>query len=104
MTRFGWEGDHQHRSNTPANSVRRTNVDLGLVIVGEKVVEIINSIVAVKHGALYGGTKKPARQVEFPRNFHGCLIVGLQLVCLGTTLLSERTWKFSSEWLCVFDG
>ena len=48
MTRFGWEGDYQHRSNTRTNFDRHTNVDLAFVVVGEKVVEIINGIVAEK--------------------------------------------------------
>lgn len=77
MTRFGWEGDHQQRSNTRRNSDRDTNVDLGLVVVREKVVEIINGIEAEKHRALYGSTKKPACQVELPRNCHRRSIVGL---------------------------
>ena len=101
MTRFGWEGDHQQRSNTRRNSDRDTNVHLGLVVVREKVVEIINGVVTEKRGALYGGTKKPACQVELPRNCHRRSIVGLVWPAQQFNL-KERGKR--SKWVVSFFG
>lgn len=97
MTRFWWEGDHQHCSNTRANSDRHTHVYLGFVVVGEKVVEIINGIEAEKHCALNRGTEKPAGQVELPRNCHRRSVNACRVWCVleQQVNLNWGTWKMS---------
>ena len=59
------EDDREDRTGRGAQPDCDTDVDFGLVVIGEEVVEVIDGVEAEEDGALDRRAEKPTSEVEF---------------------------------------